>query len=185
MKRLFNFTLTVLFLISVCFTFSVPTESKEKGGAGKKNTQIYGYIYISDNPYSIWYADGTHAYTMIDHGYDVYNFSERSCSYDFEFKQWFAEYDIERGVAGNLINEAKELGYGSLDAIDNENLNWPDYQDDYSSFSYHYLPEWNLQHRKWYVVGGYTRLSVLGRRGSDSWQVYSNDMTFQWWDPGN
>lgn len=178
MKRLFYFALTVLFLISVCFTLSATAdELKFEGGPGERHPQVFGVVYISLNPYSIWYADGTHAYSMIDHGYVVWNFSDRSYTYDYEFKQWLSEYNIEEGQAGALINEAKILGSGNLGRNGQQVSGY--------SFTYHYLPEWNLVEDRWYQVGGYTRLSV--RRGGvpDSWQVYSNTMEFQWEEPDN
>ncbi len=185
MNRLFNLTLTVLFLLSVCLTSSATAELKSAGGECKRNKNVYGYVYISVIPYSIWYADGTHAYTMTDHSFDTYNFSDTAVDYDYEFKQYLAQYDIVRKQAGNLINEAKEIGFGGLAAYDAENHNWPDYHADKSTFQYHYLPEFNLTEGKWYEVGGYTRLSILGRKGKDSWQVESDELHFQWWEPDN
>lgn len=178
MKRLFNFALTVLFLISVCFTLSATAEElKFEGGPGEVHPQLFGVVYISLNPYSIWYDDGTHAYTNTSHGFVVWNFSDKSYTYEYEFKQSLSEYDPAERQAGALINEAKILGDG------NTGKNGQQVSD--FGYAYHYLPEWNLEHNQWYQVGGYTRISV--RRGGrpDSWQVYSNTMEFQWQEPDN
>lgn len=123
--------------------------------------------------------------TLTDHTFVVYNFSDRGCSYEYEYKQWLSEYDPVRGVAGNNISEDKGYGVGNLDAFDNENLNWPDYRAADGGFQHHYLPDFNLENEEWYAVGGYTSLDVLGRKGADSWQVYSENMRFQWWEPDN
>ncbi|MDE0484271.1 MAG: hypothetical protein OXI67_16950 [Candidatus Poribacteria bacterium] len=184
MKRLFNFALTLLFLISICFTSPVTTDSKEKSGAGSNNPQVYGYIYISDSPYSYWDDNDFRVMTLTDHGFDVYNFAEKSCSYEYEYKQWLSEYDPVQGEAGDLINEDKGFGNGSLDVYD-EDPDDNDHQASDGGFQSHYLLDWNLEHNQWYQVGGYTRLVVNSRKGSDSWDIESETMEFRWRDPNN
>lgn len=185
MRRFAIVTLSLLFIISVCINVSVTAEWKSAGGAGKRNKQTYGYVYISKNPYSYWDDDGTRVMTLTDHSFDVYNFSDRSCSYEYEYKQWLSEYDPVRGVAGINISENKGFGHGSLAAYDAENHNWPDYHAVDSAFQHHYLPDFDLEDEEWYEVGGYTRLVVLGRKGTDSWQVNSENMHFKWVEPAN
>ncbi|RKU28243.1 hypothetical protein C6497_09660 [Candidatus Poribacteria bacterium] len=119
--------------------------------------------------------------SITDHSYDVYNFDEaKSCNYEYEYKQWLSEYDNAAKKAGENIDESKGVGSGLLDPIDEDDNNWPDYHSSDSGFQNHHLPNYDLRDGEWYEVGGYTRLVVTSGKGSDTWELYSDSITFEW-----
>ncbi len=179
MKKLNVLSYILLFLLSSSLHFSSNAEMRSKGSGGKNNPNVFGHVYISVNPYITW-MNGVPTMSMTDHRYSVYNFAAKSCNYEYEYKQWLSHYDNVKKETGDNINEDKGWGSGKLEPIDEEDNNWPDYYSGDTGFQNHYLPDYNLTVGWWYVVGGYTRLVVESRKGSDSWEVYSDDLIFQW-----
>ena len=72
------------------------------------------------------------------------------------------------------------FGHNNALQIDEDDNNWPDYHSSDSGFQSHHLPDYDLRDGDWYEVGGYTRLVVTSRKGSDSWELYTDSITFEW-----